>query len=103
MVHVSLREELARTDAKSRRVLSSGPGWKTMLLDLRGGGRVEKHSAPFPILVHCVEGAAEFRAAEKTHVLEAGDMVALEAGVPHEVESAGGVLLVHLAVSAGAA
>lgn len=96
--HISLRDELAKPEAKLRRVLATAPGWKLLLLDLRQGGEVPVHTAPGPITVHCLEGEAEFAIDGTWHALNQGDIQTLEATVPHALRSsAGAVVLVHLA------
>lgn len=94
---ISLSRELAQRDAKGRRLLHSGDGWKLLLLDLRQGGEIPTHSAPGPITVHCLEGTAEFHFAGQSVTLQAGDLQPLDAAIPHSLHSRdGAVLLVHL-------
>lgn len=95
---ISLTNELAQPDAKTRRVLATGPGWKLLLLDLRQGGEVPVHTAPGPITVHCVQGQAEFAINGDWQTLNAGDIQTLEANIPHAVRApSSAVLLVHIA------
>jgi quercetin dioxygenase-like cupin family protein len=94
---ISLTGELARPDAKQRRLLASGPGWKILLLDLRNGGEVPTHTAPGPITVHCLQGQADFAINDDWRTLRAGDLQTLEPNIPHSVKApAGAVLIVHI-------
>ena len=94
---ISLTHELGLPDAKPRRVLASGPGWKILLLDLRNGGEIPVHSAPGPITVHCLQGQADFAIDGDLRTLHPGDIQTVEANVPHAVKAPqGAVLLVHI-------
>ena len=96
---ISITDELAKQDAKTRRVLATGPGWKILLLDLRQGGEVPVHTAPGPITVHCLEGQAEFAINGDWQPLNAGDIQTLEANTPHAVRATpSAVVLVHIAI-----
>jgi quercetin dioxygenase-like cupin family protein len=57
---------------------------------LAPGGAIAPHRATGPITVHVVAGDIDFRVGERTHRLEAGDLLALGAGVEHAVSSRGG-------------
>ena len=94
---ISLTLELAAPEAKQRRLLAQGPGWKILLLDLRNGGDVPVHSAPGPITVHCLQGPADFALNGEWRTLNAGDIQTVEANIPHAVKAPqGAVLLVHI-------
>ena len=94
---ISLTQELAMPEAKPRRLLAQGPGWRILLLDLRGGGEVPIHSATGPITVHCLQGQVDFAIDGEWRVLAAGDIQTVEANVPHAVRATpGAVLLVHI-------
>jgi quercetin dioxygenase-like cupin family protein len=94
---ISLTQELAQTEAKPRRILAQGPGWKILLLDLRNAGELPVHTAPGPITVHCLEGQADFAINGEWKTLHRGDIQTVEANVPHAVKAPqSAVLLVHL-------
>ena len=94
---ISLTQELATPEAKQRRLLAQGPGWKILLLDLRNGGEVPVHSAPGPITVHCLQGQADFAINGEWRALAPGDIQTVEAHIPHAVKTTdGAVLLVHI-------
>ncbi len=49
------------------------------------GKEISEHKAPGDITVHCLEGKVVFTALGKTHELQAGQMLYLDAGEPHSV------------------
>lgn len=63
---------------------------KTAALEVRRlilpkGREVPTHRAPGEITVHCLEGRVAFTAGGTTRTLEAGQMLVLDAGVPHSL------------------
>lgn len=97
---ISLTQALAQPNAKPTRTLAQGPGWRILLVDLRNGGELPTHSAPGAITVHCLEGHADFAVKGELTPLHAGDLLCVEAHVPHAVKAPGGaVLLVHLTLN----
>jgi quercetin dioxygenase-like cupin family protein len=61
---------------------------------LRAGGHIAGHKAGGPITVHVLNGDIRFHAVGQDHRLAAGDLLVLNAGVEHEVDSdAGGTFL----------
>jgi quercetin dioxygenase-like cupin family protein len=51
------------------------------------GKAMPSHSAPGEISFLCVEGEIEFSTPDGAHRLRAGDLVHLQAGVPHELRA----------------
>ena len=74
------RDRTARTLVKDELL-------RVTLVTLAPGGRVEEHEAPGPITVQPLAGRLRFVVEGVEHELEAGDLLALEAGVPHSVRS----------------
>lgn len=54
-------------------------------LSLPKGREIPTHRAPGEITVHCLEGRVAFTAGGTTRTLEAGQMLALDAGAPHSL------------------
>lgn len=46
---------------------------------------MKEHKAPFPIVVHIVKGSIDFGVDGKTLVLKEGDLITLNANVPHDL------------------
>lgn len=63
------------------------PDLRVVLMALRGGGRLEEHRASGPISVQTLQGRIRLRAAQQTLELSAGELLALEPGIPHDVEA----------------
>jgi len=51
------------------------------------GKTIAEHKAPGEITVQCLEGCVNFFVGEKSHELNAGDMLYLESGKPHALEA----------------
>ncbi|HEU4459231.1 MAG TPA: cupin domain-containing protein [Methylibium sp.] len=54
-------------------------------LVLQAGKSFPEHSVAGEITVQCLEGQLDFTAEGKSHLLNAGEMLFLARGVPHEV------------------
>jgi quercetin dioxygenase-like cupin family protein len=60
---------------------------RVVLIALHAGASLSEHHAPGPITVQVVAGRVRFRAAGRDHELGPGQLVALQATLPHEVEA----------------
>lgn len=58
---------------------------KEIRIQLGEGQRMKEHQAPFPIIVHLLEGEIDFGVNGETHHLKSGDIITLEGGVPHDL------------------
>mgnify|MGYP002782223031 CR=1 FL=1 len=80
-----------------------------VLLDFEPGAGLPRHTAPAPAAIHGVEGAVVLHTPSATHRVAAGQVLVLDADVPHDVvaeEGAAAILVVLAmppAVNAGAA
>lgn len=85
--------QLDRHGRSARTLLKEGPLRLTLVM-LRAGGHIAAHKAGGPISVHVLNGDIRFRAAGQDRRLAVGDVLVLNAGVEHEVDSdAGGTFL----------
>lgn len=60
---------------------------KEIRILLKEGQTMKEHKAPYPIVVHVLEGAIEFGCEGSVHQLKLGDVVSLAAGVPHDLSA----------------
>ncbi|HLJ67083.1 MAG TPA: cupin domain-containing protein [Chloroflexota bacterium] len=71
------------------KTLVKEPDLRIVLIALRDGAGLEEHQASGPISVQVIEGKITLRVMNARVDLTAGEIVALEAGVRHDVEAAG--------------
>ena len=84
----ALREEALYTVAgHSGTTLVKGTELRVVLQTLNAGAVLKEHVAPGPITLQVVEGEIRFEAEGEVFYLKAGDLLALPAGVPHQVEA----------------
>lgn len=82
-----LKGEAEWTGGKRSITLSKQGGLRVVMMALRAGASTGEHSAAGAITVQLLEGRASFVAAGGTRELVPGDLVALEAGLPHDVQA----------------
>jgi quercetin dioxygenase-like cupin family protein len=87
-----VRAELGDSRERIARTLVKEGSLRVTLVALRAGGALEPHKAEGPISVHVLEGDVELTADGRTWSLEPGGLLALDAGVTHDVRSSRGAL-----------
>ncbi len=60
---------------------------KEIRIAMQKGTTMKKHQAPFPIVVHVIEGSILFGLEEGATQLEKGDLIALGASIPHDLKA----------------
>jgi quercetin dioxygenase-like cupin family protein len=73
----------------ARTLLKEGPLRVTLVM-VRAGGRIDAHHSAGPITVHVLDGDIRFRVAGHHYRLTPGDLLAVGAGLEHDVASDGG-------------
>jgi len=58
---------------------------KEIRILLKQGQIMKEHKAPFPIIIHVLEGEIDFGAEGSTQLLGKGDVVTLAGNVPHDL------------------
>ncbi|QZT38047.1 cupin domain-containing protein [Halosquirtibacter xylanolyticus] len=58
---------------------------KEIQISFTKGQKMAEHTAPGAIVVMVYKGVIEFGVGETTHLLTEGDMISLEANVPHDL------------------
>jgi quercetin dioxygenase-like cupin family protein len=76
-----------KAGAATGRTLVKEPDLRIVLMALKAGGRLEEHRASGPVSVHALEGSLRLRLPEGTAELSAGQLLALEPDVRHDVEA----------------
>ena len=86
MVKASLLEEVTFSENKPViNVLFETEQTKEIRIALSPNQAMKEHKTAFPIVVQVVSGQIDFGVEGSKHRLKAGDMVALEGGVPHDL------------------
>jgi len=72
---------------RNARILVKYPNLRILLVGFRQGTHMAEHRAAGPISIHIVTGHILVRAAGKPLALREGQLLALEAEVPHDLEA----------------
>src|SRR5690554_3298452 len=86
MVNNSFYNDFVFTDDKVKvSVLLETSFSKEIRIAFKEGQVMKEHKTAFPIVVHLLEGAIEFGVEGVDHQLTKGDILTLEANVPHDL------------------
>jgi len=84
----SLLNNLAYNEDKPAiSVLFETNSTKEIRIVMRKDQLMKKHQTPFPIVVEMFEGDLDFGVEGEVHHLKRGDILALEASIPHDLEA----------------
>lgn len=65
--------------------LHKTPGMHILLIALDAQAELKRHTAPGPISVQVIKGSISFRTDNALHDLSVGELLTLEANIPHSV------------------
>lgn len=82
-----LQQEHTWSTGKNSRTLVKHGSFRVVLMALKSGTRVQEHKADGPISIQTVAGRVSIRASERTFVLPAGSLLALDRATVHDVEA----------------
>lgn len=80
-------EETWRKGERATMPLFKTERMRVLLVALRAGTKLSSHRADGPITVHVLEGRIAFSAESQTVTLADGQMLSLQAGLPHAVDA----------------
>ncbi|MFG0332089.1 MAG: cupin domain-containing protein [Maioricimonas sp. JB049] len=76
----------ALSDSRTQTLINTS-GLEVIRLVLSAGKEIATHKARGAITVQCLEGRVSFSASGTAHILEAGQLLYLEADAPHSVRA----------------
>ena len=60
---------------------------KEIRISFKAGQVMAEHKAPRPIVVQTISGSIAFEVNQQTHQLNQGEMISLEANIPHSLKA----------------
>ena len=82
----SFNEELNFNENKiATKVVVETSFSKEIRILMKNGQLMKEHKAPFPIIVHVLDGEINFGVQGNTHLLKKGNVITLTANVPHDL------------------
>lgn len=82
-----LRHEHTWSTGRKSRTLVKQSDFRVVLMALKAGTRVQEHKADGRISIQTVAGRISIRACQRTFVLPAGSLLALDRATVHDVEA----------------
>ncbi len=80
-------EESWQQGVRNAKTLVKEPDLRVVVILLRQGARMEKHRAPGRITIHTLSGRLRLQVRDQAIDLEAGQILMLDADLPHDVEA----------------
>lgn len=88
MKKISFETDVVFTNDKIQtKVILETPFSKEIRILLAKEQFMKEHKAPFPIIIHILEGSIDLGIAEKVQQMKAGDIIALSANIPHNLRA----------------
>jgi quercetin dioxygenase-like cupin family protein len=82
-----LRTETTWSTGRNAKTLVKYDDFRVVLTVLQANQRIPEHKAEGRISVHVLSGRIQLKASGRTFSLRAGGLLALDQGVPHDVEA----------------
>ena len=80
-------EDTWKKGSRNGMTLLKGQGLRVVLVAVRAGTTIPSHRADGPLSLQVVEGTIKFSAASQEVTLGEGQVLTLQAGIPHSVEA----------------
>ena len=96
LLHFKLREELQRLrkesswdrgTGRSSKTLVKYPDFHVVLVLMKAKTRMNEHHVDGRMSIHSLEGKLRVRLAEKTIEVSAGEVIAIDYAIPHDIEA----------------
>jgi quercetin dioxygenase-like cupin family protein len=95
LLKFALRNEIHRLQAephpwqagRNAKILVKYPNLRVILIGLQPGSHLSDHHAAGPVSIQIISGHVLVRAAGRVFNLQEGELLALETGVPHDLEA----------------
>ncbi len=82
----SFKDELEFDETRVKtKVLVETTFSKEIQILMKGGQTMKEHKAPYPILIHILEGNIELGLPENKFLMKCGDIIALDGDIPHDL------------------
>lgn len=87
---IDIEAAIAKLESNLEKNINAQPllkavGMHIIIIALNAGAELKTHTAPGPISVQVIRGLVSFRTVETVHELVAGQILTLEANIPHSV------------------
>lgn len=74
-------------DKVKTQLILETPFSKEIQILMKEGQLMKSHKAPFPIIVHLLRGSIDFGLENETQRLATGDILSLDANIPHDLKA----------------
>jgi quercetin dioxygenase-like cupin family protein len=81
----SFNDDVVYSDKISTKIILETSFSKEIRIVLKSGQIMKEHKAPFPIIVHVLEGTIDFGVLGEIKKLQKGAIITLEENIPHDL------------------